>query len=448
VAVAIGDAFRERLVLEAVGLAAESDAALRVVRRCLDAGDLLTMMRDDEADVLIVSADLHGLGPDAVRALSEARQPVLLVAATADRSDQFEALRGAPVTVLPHNIDSAGLRLALETAVRTGGRLRRPAALLAAAQRAQPEADVLPPAGALGPPAPLAHVAGTILAVVGPSGGHGVTTVAIGLAAGLSRAASVALIDLNLVVPTLALALDLNPARNLYMVLHEAGPRRDPTLWSSLLEAELQSLDRATPRGVVLAGVPGSSLAADVGPDGVRHLLRELARHERFVVADVGTNLDASTSVGAAHRAALEAADRVLVVARADVIGLRRASALLGRLRGIFGGSPDRLCLVLNRHQPRHHHDAIEVARALHTTVAAVIPDDPAGVQATIAAQRALVAFGGTRRGSAARAIVELAAAIEAASSVRALSGQARGRQAQRQSPPRSERFSLPWRSR
>jgi Flp pilus assembly CpaE family ATPase len=68
-----------------------------------------------------------------------------------------------------------------------------------------------------------------------------------------------------------------------------------------------------------------------------------------------------------------------------------------------------RVSLLLNQHDPRHHHDALEVARALRTPVAAVIPNDARRVHAALAAQRPLVAIGGTGRGSAARALVNLA---------------------------------------
>ncbi len=265
----------------------------------------------------------------------------------------------------------------------------------------------------LEPPSPGVAGGGTVIAMVGAPGGQGVSVLAAGLTAALGRRASTALVDLNLESPGQALALDLNPARNLYMVLHEIGTRDDASLWARLLESELQPLDGSLPRAVVLAGAPGAGLAASVGADSVRQLLRQLARHEQFVVADVGSSLDGHTPVAAAHRAALEAADRVFVVARADLIGLRRAAHLLEHLRGSLDHDADRLALVLNQHQPQHHHDSVEVARALRTTVAGVIPADPKSTQAALAVQRPLVAFGGARRGSAARALLELARSIE-----------------------------------
>jgi Flp pilus assembly CpaE family ATPase len=262
--------------------------------------------------------------------------------------------------------------------------------------------------------------AGTVFALVGAPGGQGVSVLAAGLTAALSRRASAALVDLNFERPSQSLALDLNPARNLYMVLHEGRTRDDPGVWARLLEPELQPLDASVPQAVVLAGPPGGGLVANVGADGVSYLLRQLASYERFVVADVGCALDGGSPAAAAHRAALAAADRVFVVSRSDLVGLRRGAQLLEALRGMLHEpSEDRVALLLNQHDSRYHHDAVEVARALRTPVAAVIPNDARRVDAALAAQRPLVAFGGTGRGSAARALVDLARQLDGAENAR-----------------------------
>jgi Flp pilus assembly CpaE family ATPase len=251
-----------------------------------------------------------------------------------------------------------------------------------------------------------------IVALIGPLGGPGVSTSAGGLTSALGQTAMVALVDFDLRAPSLALAFDLNPALNLYMVLHETNGSDDPRIWADALAAELQPLDEESPGARVLVGAPSVGLASAVEPDSVRDLLVHLAAQEQFVVVDLGAECDAHTVPGAAQHAVLELADRILVVSRADVLGLGRTRALLDRLRGVVSRPDERLALVLNRHQPRHHHDDIEVARAFRTSVAAVIPDDPAGVQAALAAQRPLGALGRGRRAPAARALFRLAREI------------------------------------
>jgi Flp pilus assembly CpaE family ATPase len=413
--IAIGDPARERAVLQLLAETLEDGPPLRLVRRCLDADDLLSSLQSGEVDAAIVSADLHGFGLDALHALAHVRMPLVLWGVNSGTAP--EGFDASWVTVLPRDVDAAQLRNAVRGLAATGGRMRRPAAVTAV-RAAELERTMMCALSASAPPAPAAAHAGTVIALVGAPGGQGVSVLAAGLTAALSRKGSAALVDVNLERPSQALALDLNPARNLYMVLHEAGTRDDPSVWARLLECELQPLDASLPRAVVLAGAPGGGFVANVGADGVRNLLRQLASYEQFVVADVGCTLDGGSPLAAAHRAALAAADRVFVVTRSDVVGLRGAARLLEALRGMLDEPERPLSLVLNQHHSRHHHDAVEVARALRTPVAAVIPNDANGVHAALAAQRPLVAFGGTGRGSAARALVNLARQLQDAGEV------------------------------
>jgi Flp pilus assembly CpaE family ATPase len=414
--IAIGDPGRERAVLQLLAEDVYDGPALRLVRRCLDADDLLGSVPSGEVDAAIVSADLHGFGVDALHALARVRLPLLLWGINTTTA---EAIDTAGVTILPRDVDIAELRDAIRDLATTGGRLRR-SARQAAMPAAELERALLPGHAAAASDARRAERGGTILALVGAPGGQGVSVLAAGLTAALSAKGPAALVDLNLERPSQALALDLNPARNLSMVLHEAGTRQDANARARLLESELQPLDASLPRAVALAGAPSGGLAANVNADGVRDLLCQLASHEQFVVADVGCTVDGATPVAAAHRAALEAADRVFVVSRSDIIGLRRAAQLLEVLRGVLDKPERRLAVLLNQHHARHDHDAVDVARALRTPVAAVIPNDPRGVHTALAAQRPLVAFGGTGRGSAARALVDLARELHDAERVHA----------------------------
>src|SRR5919198_5696609 len=76
--IAIGDPARERLVLQLLAESVHDGPTLRLVRRCLDAYDLLSSVHNGEVDAAIVSADLHGLGMDALKALGQARIPLVL----------------------------------------------------------------------------------------------------------------------------------------------------------------------------------------------------------------------------------------------------------------------------------------------------------------------------------------------------------------------------------
>jgi Flp pilus assembly CpaE family ATPase len=163
-------------------------------------------------------------------------------------------------------------------------------------------------------------------------------------------------------------------------------------------------------------------------------------------MADVGSALDDHTPVAAAHRAALETADRVFVVARSDLVGLRRAAQVIKCLRAIIDRPRDRLGLVLNQHKGHYHHDPVAVARAFRTTIAAVIPDDPKASQAALAAQRPLVAFGRTGRGSAAGALLALARTIENATVPETAPGASRARRIGLAWPPTLWPLAWQWR--
>jgi Flp pilus assembly CpaE family ATPase len=415
--IAIGDPARERVVLQLLAETLEDGPPLRLVRRCLAAEDLVGSVQAGEVDAAIVSADLHGFGIDAVQALAHGRMPLVLWGVNSGTAP--EGLDAARVTILPRDVALAELRHAIRGLASTGGRLRRPSAA-GATHAAELERVVLAAQSAVAPQSHDVAPSGTVIGLVAAPGGQGVSVLAAGLTAALSRKASAALVDLNFERPSQSLALDLNPARNLYMVLHEGGTRDDGRLWARLLESELQPLDASLPGAVVLAGAPGGGVVANVGADGVRYLLRQLASYQQFVVADVGCTLDGGSPAVAAHRAALEAADRVFVVTRSDLVSLRRAAQLLEALRCMLHEpAQDRVALLLNQHDTRHHHDAVEIARAFRTPVAAVIPNDARRVHAALAAQRPLVAFGGTGRGSAARALVDLARQLDRPEQVR-----------------------------
>ena len=138
-------------------------------------------------------------------------------------------------------------------------------------------------------------------------------------------------------------------------------------------------------------------MRAALRPAFVGRLLEELSRRYRYVVVDLGPDpLGAERVVGAPT---LDRAEAVLVVVAAELVGLHRARGLLGPLRKRPG--PERLALVVNRHDPRRHHPRQEIEWALETPAAAVIPYDWAAVQRAAAAPRPVVLEG---RGPAAAA--------------------------------------------
>jgi Flp pilus assembly CpaE family ATPase len=99
-----------------------------------------------------------------------------------------------------------------------------------------------------------------------------------------------------------------------------------------------------------------------------------------------------------------------------DLVALRRTAAFVETLARRQGESAlrSRLALVLNRYRSRQHPDAAEIAEVLRLPVAAAIPDDPEALQQALELQRPVVACS-AGRGAGPRALLGLAAAIEAA---------------------------------
>jgi Flp pilus assembly CpaE family ATPase len=115
------------------------------------------------------------------------------------------------------------------------------------------------------------------------------------------------------------------------------------------------------------------------------------------VLLDVG--MDLLGADGAVHRATVGLAAQVLFVVAADLVGLWRAQTGLKLLQTAAGVGLDRVALVVNRHDRRRHHGRAEVEWALGVATAAVVPDDPVGVQRAVAAQRPVVLEGKSRAG-------------------------------------------------
>jgi Mrp family chromosome partitioning ATPase len=367
-------------------LAAADD--LEVAARCLGAEDLLAAAREPAIDAVLVGLDLHRLSPELLAELASGRWSLVVLAPLGAPPD-------LPGLVVPAEAEPAEVLQALRLAV--GG----PPAPAAAVARGPGSRDEPPPG-----PAPEADgtVVSGLVAVAGPPGAPGRTTVALGVAAGLGTIAPTVLVEADATAPSVAAYLDLDPSRNAFMLAHaEPATPRD---WEEILAQELQPLDRArSPHAVVLCGVPKPEMRAALRPAFVARLLEELGRRYRYVVVDLGPDpLGAERSVGVPT---LDRAEAILVVVAAELVGLHRARGLLGPLRA--RPAPERLALVVNRHDPKRHHAWQEIEWALGAPAGAVIPYDWGAVQRAAAAQRPVVFEG---RGPAAQALLELAGRI------------------------------------
>jgi len=134
--------------------------------------------------------------------------------------------------------------------------------------------------------------------------------------------------------------------------------------------------------------------------------VQALQRRYRYVILDTGGELVGPE--GSVHRAALSLTQQALLVCSSDLVGLWRARATLGLLQTHLQISPERVALIVNRHDPRFHHGRTEIEWALGAATAAVVPYDHLGMERALAAQRPAI----LGRGAAGKVLLDLAERI------------------------------------
>lgn len=245
---------------------------------------------------------------------------------------------------------------------------------------------------------------GRTLAVWGPHGAPGVTTVAIALAAALvNHGRRVLLIDADAYGGAIAPALGIaDEAPGLAAACRLAGA-------GSLSPAELErvSSEVASARGTlrVLTGISNPARWPELSAERIRAVI-ELARIEyEFVVIDVGFNLErdeelvsdvAAPRRNAAAHASIEAADAVIAVGEATPVGLQRY--LRARLSLVdLRGDASHIETVVNRlrRAVAGADSAGQVRQALlrfgGIEQATLLPDDPKATDRAMAEALAVV---------------------------------------------------------
>ncbi len=199
------------------------------------------------------------------------------------------------------------------------------------------------------------------IAVLGTKGAPGATTVAIRLATDLAtHGGGAALVDLDPEGGDVVAYLGLDPKRNLFTLAHLTASRG-----MRIEDLRAEGHD-AGDRVFALTGLPRREMSEDIPPSFVADLVEILLGSFAFVVCDVGRNTAVPLVSPILDRAAL-----VLLVARADLVGIWNAERTLAAL------SPelrDRTSLVVCR--MRRAESAREVAAALGRPLAGVVPFD------------------------------------------------------------------------
>jgi MinD-like ATPase involved in chromosome partitioning or flagellar assembly len=391
---AVSDAVWEA---ELVAALERGDLGVAVVRRCVDLADLLATASTGQARAVLLSADLRRLDREALSRLSAGGIAVVGLVPAGDEDAERRLRQLGVDVVLVADSPPADISAAVVAAVsRTEERRRDPTSGL---RLADPRAALphSPPEDA--EPAPPDLGSGRVVAVWGPTGAPGRTTVAVGLAAELAALGRGALlVDADVYGGVVAQVLGL---------LDEA-----PGLAAGCRLANAGSLDlpalaglarRLGPALRVLTGIARADRWPELRPaalDAVLGLCRSLAE---VTVVDCGFALEQDEELAydtlaprrnGATLAVLEQADTVLAVGSADPVGLSRLVRGLGELREAL---PDAApVVVVNRLRssavPGDAAAEVRAALSRYAGVHAVhlVPYDVAALDGALVAGRTL----------------------------------------------------------
>ena len=324
-----------------------TEPSLELYLRCVDRVELLAAMRSGAIDALVA---VGAPGWFDAEAAAEASRNDIRMVGVADNSFEAEVLelRGASV---------------LDAKASVGE-------IVDACRSAKPVPPVAPVESRGSRP-------GQVIAVWGPKGAPGRTTIAIELAYALSETAETTVL------------MDADPyggdALQMLGVIEEL-----PTVvWAAAAAASgkgstelLANLARVGADGPLLVpGLPRADLWPEVADYGFAELIRLLAGQTRFLVVDIGFCLEDQAPLGgpngrnAMALATLERADRVVALCRADAVGVKNFIWSFEALRELV--DEDRISIVLNR----VHRDAREIDDLLsrHTGLSSSVrfPDHP-----------------------------------------------------------------------
>ena len=391
------------------------DHGVTVARRCVDVVDLLAVAAAGQARAALVAAGLRRLDADAVDRLVAAGVAPVGVVRRGDGAAE-DRLRAMGVDYLvPDDAepDVVGSVIAEAVAAAEGARPGRTFGDPTAAT-----SRVIPPTGTA-PALPPSTRRGSVVAVWGPTGAPGRTTVAVTLADELARlGCGCLLVDADVYGGVIAAVLGL---------LDES-----PGLAAACRQASSSRLDAAALAGLcwqlaptlrVLTGIPRAERWPELRTSALASVLGAARGLADFTVIDCGFSLESDEELSydtlaprrnGATLAILDGADVVLAVGAADPIGLQRLVRGLAELRDAEVAAP--IWVVLNKVRrgvvpgdPRAELTAA-LDRFAGRHPAALLPHDADSLDAALAVGKTL---GEVRPGSALRqSTVELAAAL------------------------------------
>jgi pilus assembly protein CpaE len=203
---------------------------------------------------------------------------------------------------------------------------------------------------------------GSIIAVLGASGGSGSSTIAANIATVLAKNHKKALlVDLKLETGDLAALLDLHPEHTLAEVC-QSITRMDRHMFESSLTKHSSGVQ-------LLAPPQNFAQVRDVTSEGVRHTLTLARSLFPYIVIDL------DHSFREEQLQALRAADTILLVFRLDFASLRNTNRTLEYMTQL-GIRRDRIKVVVNRFGQPQEVPAAKAEEALGLKIFHYVPED------------------------------------------------------------------------
>ncbi len=356
---------------------AHPSSRLAIARRCLDTADLLAAAAAGLGRVAVVGADATRLDSDVVARVRAAGVAVVgLVSRGDDEASARLARWGADEVV---GVDTSDLGASVAAVVAAIGRCTAP----------EPEDPLVEPEDG----------AGAVVAVWGPAGAPGRTTVAVALADEAARlGVRTLLVDADTWAPSVTVVLGIvDDGAGLASACRRA-------LAGTLDEESLLALARQVGDGfAVLPGIPRAGRWSEVRAAALTEVLAVARRCADLVVVDCGFSLEADEELvfdteaprrNAATFVALEAADLVLAVGSSDPVGLVRLVSGLSELDDTVPGLAREVVVTRVRESLLGRRAEAQVCDALHRHAGIespwCVPDDRPAYDSALRSGRTL----------------------------------------------------------
>lgn len=353
-----GNPAMEAAIAERMG----SDASFELLLRCVDRAELLGAVRSGRLDAIVSAGLPQWIDAQVVEEASRQGQRILVVDdGVVDRA----------------RLARMGIRLVQD---------QEAASILAVIRSSE---------GPSAPPAARSTARrGRMIAVWGPKGSPGRTTIALELAAQFAeRQASTLLVDADVYGGDVLQLTGM--VEEVPTIVWAARMAAKEELDAATFAAELR---RAGARGpIVLPGLPRADLWPEISDFGWRRLLEEVRATFALSIFDTAFCIEPDPSPypeagegrNRVTRSTLAEADTVVAVARGDAVGIKQFAWAYESLRGHVDA--DRIVVVVNRVRSK---DASEMGALIQRHVGkrpiAFVPDRSTELQRAVEAGKTL----------------------------------------------------------